>query len=142
MSRRRLGSPAAAAVSLGGGRQRLTWKGSAPSGIAAAGRLYNAAADETKSARVLDVERITEETILSGESTDEIGERWMWEEIGSNLTRTEVVIDLEGGAAFLATETLYMGAVGRYEINAVLDTGRPLIDNLKILLSGCRGMLP
>ena len=141
MARTSLGRPAAV-VGLPGGRQRLVWHGSAPPGLAAAGRIHDAAAGGAKAARVLSVDRVTEETEFSGENWDEPGERWRWHHIAQDLARTEIVIDLEGGAAFVQADTVWMSAAGRYEINAIVDTGKPLIENLRVLLSGCRGMLP
>lgn len=145
-----LGSPSSA-VTLGGNRQRLVWLGDVPSNVRAlAGATIfdgDRAVNDTKAARVLSVDRVETETELSGETGDEIGERWRWQHLAQTERRTEVLIeriDVDGSLspAFSSSDTVYLAAAGRYEINVVLDTSQPVLDNLRRLLRGCRGMLP
>ena len=149
--RRSLGSPSTA-VSLGASRQRLTWLGAAPANLAglAGASVYDAStgAATTKLARVLSVDRVELVTEQGGESDDEPGYRWRWAALATAVARTEILIErvhLSSGdlsPAFASTDTVYLAAAGRYEINAVIDTSRPVIDNLRLLLRGCRGMMP
>lgn len=128
-----------------GGRAVITFEGARPAGLfhAPGTTVYNAAqiADATAVGRVLDVSEIVEEVHDFGESGDEFADRWRWRRLTLPDRRTEVSIENNRGA-FSDSDTLYFRLAGRYECNVILDTGKPVMDNVKRLLGGCRGMLP
>lgn len=128
---------------------RVTWLGAAPAGLrsGAVARWRNPDDGSTDTAPILSVDRVDEALELTGETGDEIGERWRWAALETASRRAEAVIqvssrDSAGFRAEMAAGRVSVSASGRHEINAVIDTGEPLIDNVRALLSGCRGMLP
>lgn len=130
---------------IAGGCCRVTWLGSAPAGLraGAVARWRNPSEGSTDKAPIRSVDRVDEALDFSGETGEEIGERWRW----TARRRTEAVFDVSaadstGFSAAMRAGDVTVSASGRHEINAVVDTGKPLIDNVRALLSGCRGMLP
>ncbi len=135
----------AAAATVAGGRHVIRFDGARPADLfhAPGTRIYNAAAiaDATAVGTVLDVSEVFEEVHDFGEGAGEFADRWRWRGLPSQDRRTEVAYTADKGA-FEVGETLYFRLSGRYNCNVVLDTGKPVMDNVKRLLGGCRGMLP
>ncbi|MXZ13837.1 MAG: hypothetical protein F4Y78_07550 [Candidatus Dadabacteria bacterium] len=145
-----LGSPSSV-TALSGLRQRLTWLGPAPANLRGlgGGRVYRQGGTRQRNRywRVISTVRVESALAESGEEYDSLDERWHWERLAAETARTEMIVDPNPRSSsrefgWTTARTVWLGASGRYEINVVLDTGKPVLDNLRRLLRGCRGMLP
>ena len=133
------------AVTAAGGRGVIRFDGPRPANLfhAPGTRIYDSASISGSAAvgTVFDVSEVFEEVHDFGGGAGEFADRWRWRGLPGQGRRTEVVYSADKGA-FEGGDTLYFRLAGRYNCNVVLDTGKPVMDNVKRLLGGCRGMLP
>lgn len=128
---------------------RVTWRGNVPAALrpGTVATWINPLDSSRDNAPIQSVDRIDEALDLTGEPTDDIGDRWRWTALAAAERRVEAMIEVASSEAAgfrlaMTAGEVTIAASGRHEINAVIDTGKPLIENVRALLSGCRGMLP